>query len=443
MVFRETENQIGFRILTIIMTERDKTEQIPFGLRAKYLLTNPNTVIENGAVIIRNSRIAFAGSFSDIPGNQPHGMTDLGNSAIVPGLINAHTHLELTHLDGRIDFTGSFADWIRKIIEAKKAWTEHDCTLSVRAGIKKCIEAGTTTIADVTRNGFSLKELQKSKLRKVLFYEVINFDPSQAEAIMRDFKTRVTGMKEDPLLATGIFPHSPYTVSNELYTRCSNVSDELKILISTHICETDEEIEFLTKGTGNLAELLSDLNMLKEWAAPGLRPIAYLDNLGILKRNVLLAHCNYVSQEELMMVKRAKAQVVFCPKSHRYFQHKNHPFREFIDHNINTALGTDSLASNDSLSILDEMKHLYNQENGMEPQDIFSMGTVGGARALGLGERTGRLEPGFDADITVIQLPEYDNENFFENFFSQESHAIFSVVSGSLCFDKYGLYNPL
>lgn len=423
------------------MAVPDKIKPKQFGFRAKYLLTSPSTIIENGAVVIRNNKIDFAGSFSDISRNQLKSIADLGNSAIVPGLINAHAHLELTHLDGKIDFTGSFADWIRKIIEAKKTWTEQECSLSVRAGIKKCIEAGTTTIADVTRNGFSLKELQKSKLRKIVFYEVINFNPSQAETVVRDFKTRMNGMKGVPLLETGIFPHSPYTASKELYTQCSTVSDELKMLISTHISETDEEIDFLTKGAGNLADLLNDLNMLKEWVAPGLRPIAYLENLGILKSNVLLAHCNFVSHEELMMIKRAKAPVVFCPKSHRYFQHKNHPFRELLDHNINTALGTDSLASNDSLSILDEMKHLYNEESDMEPQDIFSMGTVGGASALGLRERIGRLEPGFEADITVIQLPEADNEDFYEKLFSQESHCILSLVSGSLCFDKHGLYN--
>ncbi|GJQ60033.1 MAG: metal-dependent hydrolase [Candidatus Scalindua sp.] len=407
------------------------------------MLINPRTVIKNGAVIIKNNKINFAGNFNEIDKSQQQSITDLGNAAIVPGLINAHTHLELTHLDGRIDFTGSFADWISKIIQAKKAWTVQDSTLSVRAGIKKCIEAGTTTIADVTRNGFSLSELQKCTLRKFVFCEVINFDPSQAEETVIDFKSRIKGTNEDHLLEVGIFPHSPYTVSKELYTQCGKISDDLKILFSTHICETDEEIEFLMKGTGNLADLLRNLNMLKGWIAPGLKPIAYLNNLGLLKDNLLLVHCNYVSQEEFMMVEKSKGHVVFCPKSHRYFHHKNYPFQEFVTHNINMALGTDSLASNDSLSILDEMKYLYDEENALEPEDIFSMGTVGGATALGLEERIGKLEPGFDADITVIQLPEDVNGNFFENFFSPEAQCIFSVVSGSVCFDKYGLYNPL
>ncbi len=412
-----------------------------FVLRAKYLLTDPHTVIENGAVVISNNKISFAGSFNDISKYQLRSITDLGNSAIIPGLVNAHTHLELTHLEGKIDFTGSFADWISEIIEAKKSWTLNDFTLSVREGIRRSLEAGSTTIADVTRNGFSLAELQNSLVRKVVFYEVIDFDPSGTEKIIKEFKTMIHCTKRDTLLKIGIFPHAPYTVSNELYTQCGNVSDELEIPLSTHIGETDEEIEFLTKGTGNLACLLSKLNMLNNWVEPGLRPIAYLGNMGILNSKVLLVHCNYVSQKELMMVTNANARVVFCPKSHHYFQHKNHPFLEFINQNVNVALGTDSLASNDSLSILDEMKYLYNEENGVDPQDIFSMGTIGGATVLGLAERIGKLEPGFNADITVIQLPEDNYENFFDRFFSQKSHCIFSVVSGAVCFDKYGLYN--
>ncbi|MCP5004162.1 MAG: amidohydrolase family protein [Planctomycetes bacterium] len=405
------------------------------------MLTNPDTVIENGAVVVRNNRIDFAGNFNDVRDNQRENTIDLGNSVIVPGLINAHSHLELTHLDGKIDFTGSFANWITKIIQAKKAWTEQDFTLSVRAGIKKSIEAGTTTIADITSNGFSLVELQKCSLRKTLFYELINFDPSSAVGTITDLREKINGTGRDNNLEPGIFPHSPYTVSKELYTQCRIVSDELKMRISTHISETDEEIEFLTKGTGNLADLLNNLNMLDNWVEPGLRPIAYLNKFGFLSSNLLLVHCNYISPEELIMVKRANAHVVFCPKSHRYFQHRNHPFREFIANNVNVALGTDSLASNNSLSILDEMKYLYNEETGIGPRDIVSMGTIGGASALGLAERIGRLELGFDADITVIQIPKDNCKNIFTGFFSDHSQCIFSVVSGSVCFDKYGLYH--
>ena len=410
-----------------------------FVLRAKYLLTNPNTLINNGVVVVSNDKILFAGRFKDLNKQEACRIIDLGNSVITPGLINAHSHLELTNLNGRINYTGSFAGWISQILNAKKGWTEDDYTLSVRSGIKKSIEAGTTTIADITRDGFSLAELRKSKLRKTVFYELIDFNPSRAEETIRDFKARFNDTYGNNLLSIGIFPHAPYTVSKDLYNQCSTVSDQLKIPIATHLSETNEEIEFLTKGTGNLATLLRDLNTLGDWNHPGLRPIAYLNQMGILKNNLMIIHCNYVTIEEIMMLKSSKSSIVYCPKSHKYFQHMIHPFRKLIDQNINIALGTDSLASNDSLSILDEMKCIYDGNKDIKPQDIFFMGTIAGAVAVGLENKIGRLEPGFDADITAIQLPNEEKSNFYEGVFSKNSECIFSVVSGSVCYDKYRL----
>ncbi len=136
-------------------------------LRSRYLLTEPDTVIDNGAVLINDGKIKFAGCFKDIDKPLSYETVDLGNSAIIPGLINAHTHLELTHLHNRISGNGDFTDWIRQIIIAKEPWTEHEYVSSIREGITKSLEAGTTTVADLNRNGLALDELRKSKIRKV------------------------------------------------------------------------------------------------------------------------------------------------------------------------------------------------------------------------------------------------------------------------------------
>jgi len=408
-------------------------------LRSKYLLTEPDTVIDNGAVLIDDGKIKFAGRFKDIDEPSSYETVDLGNSAIIPGLINAHTHLDLTHLHNRISCNGDFTDWIRQIIVAKKPWMEQEYVSSIREGITKSLEAGTTTVADLNRNGLALDELKKSKIRKVLFYELIDFNPDSAESTIGNYIGEINSIRKDELLSIGLFPHAPYTASKELYQRCKQVSEELGIHIATHVSETNDEVEFLTRGKGKFMSLLKDRDMLDNWRHPGLRPVAYLHNMGILNDSWLLVHCNYITEEEMEDIRRSGSSIVFCPRSHKYLGHKNHPFRKFIECGINVALGTDSLASNDSLSILDEMKFLYEKHKDVRPQDILYMGTAAGAVALRMENKIGRLEPGLEADITAIKLPEEKASNVYDGLLSQDSECIFTVVSGSVCYDKYGL----
>lgn len=410
-------------------------------LIAKHLLIEPDTIIDKGAVLIDGERIKFAGHYEDIDSPESYKIIDLGNSAIVPGLINAHTHLELTSLHDCISYNGDFADWIRCLIDARNKWLESEYISSIREGIAKCIEAGTTTIADITRSGLALDELKKSKLRKILFYELIDFNPYRADSTIDAYKEKTGNIREDNLLSIGIFPHAPYTVSGELYRRCAIVSKELNIRIATHLSETNEEIEFLTRGSGGLVALLRDHDMLDNWRPPGLRPVRYLTNMGALKDGWMFIHCNYVTEDEMEDIRLSNSSVVFCPRSHKYFGHENHPFCKFIEHGINVALGTDSLASNDSLSILDEMKFLYEKHKELMPRDILYMGTVAGAIALRMENKIGRLEPGFDADITVIKLPEEGASDVYEGILSNDSECTFTVVSGSVCYDKLGLSN--
>jgi cytosine/adenosine deaminase-related metal-dependent hydrolase len=407
-------------------------------LRSKYLLKDPDNVITNGAVVIDDAgKIKFVGQLKDIDDFESYRLIDLGNSAIVPGLVNTHTHLELTHLHKCIEGNGNFTNWIRQLVDRKKGWTDSEYTLSVRDGIKYSLKSGTTTVVDITRNGIALSELLTSKIRKLLFYEIINFNPDTAEDIINDFKELITGRKPDDLLSIGIFPHAPYTVSDRLYRGCKNVSDEFDITIATHIAETKDEVEFLTRGTGHFVSLLSDFNMLGKWKHPGLRPINYLKNIGFLENECILIHCNYISDDEIDLIEKTKSNVVFCPRSHEYFRHEDHPFLILKNRDINISLGTDSLASNDTLSILDEMKFIREHYRDMKPQDIFHMGTIAGAVALKMDDSIGRLYPGYYADIAVIEFENTGISNIYDGIFSQNSECILTIVSGEICYDKY------
>jgi cytosine/adenosine deaminase-related metal-dependent hydrolase len=408
-------------------------------LKSKYLLKDPHSVIENGTVLIDGGRIKFVGRFDEINNHEACQIIDLGNSAIVPGFVNTHTHLELTQLNKCINYNGNLTDWIRQLVNAKKEWSESDYQSSIRSGIENSLESGTTTVADITRNGLALKELQKSKIRKTLFYELIDFNPDSAESTIVNFKEIIEDVKHNDLLSIGIFPHAPYTVSKELYRRCKTVSRELRISIATHISETLDEAEFLTRGSGNFVSLLKDFDMLNNWKPPGLRPVNYMKNIGFLENGCILIHCNYLSGDEVDQIEESNSTIVFCPRSHKYFRHKDHPFYKLGNRDINVALGTDSLVSNDSLSILDEMKYIYTQHKTSKPQDILYMGTIAGAIALRLNSKIGRLEEGYDADIAVIDIKNETVNNVYDGIFSQDSECVLTVVSGTICYDKHGV----
>ena len=408
-------------------------------LKSKYLLKDPDSVIDNGAVLIDGGKIKFAGCASDISNHESCQIVDLGNSAIVPGLVNTHTHLELTHLHKCINYNGDFTDWIRQLLNIKKDWTESESLSSIRSGIKNSLESGTTTVADITRNGLALEELQKSKIRKTLFYELIDFYPDSVESTIDNFKNLIKDVKHNDLLSIGIFPHAPYTVSKELYRECKRVSNEMNICIATHISETIDEANFLTRGAGNFVSLLRDFDMLNDWNPPGLRPVNYMNNIGFLENGCILVHCNYLTGEEVDHIEESNSTIVFCPRSHKYFRHKDHPFYMLGNRNINIALGTDSLASNDSLSILDEMKYIYTQHKTSKPQDILYMGTIAGATALRLKNKIGKLEEGYDADIAVIDFKNEAVTNIYDGIFSKDSECVLTVVSGTICYDKHAV----
>ncbi len=159
-------------------------------LKSKYLLKDPDNVIDNGALLIDDGgKIKFAGLFSDIDNAGSYKTIDLGNYVIVPGLINTHTHLELTHLHKSLKGNGNFTDWIRALVAIKKDWSENEYALSIQDGIENSLESGTTTVVDITRNGIALNELLASNIRKLLFLSIINFDPDTAEDTIKNLKS--------------------------------------------------------------------------------------------------------------------------------------------------------------------------------------------------------------------------------------------------------------
>ena len=404
-------------------------------VKAKYLIPDPGRCIENGAVAIKGTKIHRVCTFDEIrtlAGIDE--IIDLGNAVILPGLINIHTHLDLTNLHNRIKPTNNFTHWVFQLVGARIRWKEEDYISSIGKGIRCCIEAGTTTVADIANTEYSFSVLKKSPLRKVVYKEVIDLNPDHAKDVITKIQLELSGYESDDLFHIGISPHAPYSVSKELYQVVTRLAHQTGMPVCTHIAETQDEIEFLTKGTGNFPAFLRQLRaMPTNWQPPGLTPIQYLRETGILENHPLLIHCNYVTDEEISVIKSSEASVAFCPRSHRFFGHTHHPVQKLLDAGINIGLGTDSLASNDTLSILDEMKFLFLYYN-VSPKTLLTMATVNGAKALGLESQIGQIKENFEADLCGIRLPDGHQKGVYNQLLDAGSKNIFTMVSGVVCY---------
>ncbi|HHT9140251.1 MAG TPA: amidohydrolase family protein [Candidatus Tripitaka californicus] len=412
-------------------------------LRAAYVLPHRDKVIDGGWIEIGGPRIVEVGN--GLPRADRGRVIDLGNAAVIPGLVNAHTHLELSDLQGKIPPPKSFTQWLGHILAFRRREAGKPLDRAVEKGVSLSLESGTTTVADISSTGDSLRILPNLPIRKRVFKEVICLEPDKVSGVMEGTIRELSSLKnavgaycDVSLLSAGLSPHAPYTACPKLYLGCALFAQGSDLLLCTHICETLEEVEFLREGTGSFAIMLKALNMLEGWRPPGMYPLEYLKSTGALKGPWLLVHCNYLSGKEVKIIEETTSSVVYCPRSHRYFGHSEHPFQDLLKRGINVALGTDSLASNQSLSILDEARFLHENYPGLDPVEIFSMATEGGAKALRLEEKIGRLIPGMEADLAVIELPSGEG-TVYERMLAPEARVILTMVAGRVCYDRYSL----
>ena len=396
-------------------------------LRAKYVMPDSHTIIENGAIAIQGSKIVEIGPYPTIRNSGTSPTHDLGEAVLTPGLVNAHTHLDLTSSADSVQRTPKFTDWIFQIVGKRTPLTVEP---SVREGVKQSLAGGATTVGDIDGTGESVRVLRDTPIRKVVFLEVLGFSGERAAMGAARLATYL-GSPPAPnsLLASALSPHAPYSTSAEIYRQC--VTSGLSVC--THIAETREELEFLASGTGAFLDYLEAFGIsTAEWVPPQLTPTEYMATLGILRKNSLLVHCNYLTETDVTTLAESGASVVFCPRSHHYFYHTDHPVVQLIESGINVAIGTDSLASNWSLSLLDELKFLARTQPCIRPETLFDMVTCNGAAALGL-TQVGRLEKDWQADIIAVKIPN-DSRPAIEQILDGSSENLLTVVGGKICY---------
>jgi aminodeoxyfutalosine deaminase len=411
--------------------------------RAKYALAEPDLLLKNAAIHVsaggRISRIESIGSIG--AWNSAHSqakVVDWGSSIIIPGLVNAHVHLELTALRNKLTKFRSFTDWISQLIHCRQSWTKEDFLSSAAEGSRLSLASGTTLAGDITSSGIDWSAANRRNLRRVSFEEVIALSPDRVDFILSQLNLLLKREPANPFLVHGVSPHAPYSVSPELYRRSSELVRRRRMLLATHVAETQAELEFLQTGTGEFRSFLAGIGALpNNWKPPELSPVRYFDDLGVLGPSCLLVHCNYLDKHSIARILKTHSSVVYCPRSHDFFGHENHPIRQLLDSGINVALGTDSLASNFSLSMIDEMRFLFEKRKDIKPEEIFRAATMNGAAALHYGGVLGRLRRSYWADMAVLEIPQnLESRHWTGQILEGAGNCIATIVQGKIVYKK-------
>ncbi|MFI5460306.1 MAG: amidohydrolase family protein [Isosphaerales bacterium] len=404
-------------------------------LQARYVYPVEGPPIRDGCLTIQQGRIAWVG-----PAKERRGDLDLGNVAIVPGFVNAHTHLELEPLGRAGQPAGLEEDevsWLRKVVDQRRSGTEKSQCAAVARNVKASIEAGTTFLADTTTAGLSWGPIAEAPLRAVVFAELIGLQRDRGLQASDSAWRWLGSIRPETQVAAcarpGLSPHAPYSTAGWLYYKA--VASRMPL--STHLAEMPEELRLLKYRDGPLRRFLEDLGAWdEEWEPIGPRPADYVRRGELRNADWLIAHGTYLEPDDFWQLRPEAAPdgrrvaVAFCPRTHARFGHAPHPYRALLERGAIVCLGTDSLASSGSLSILDELRFLHRRDDSLSGALLLTMATLFGAWALRAETTTGSLKPGRSADLAVVSLPDRDEQDPFTLLLESELPVISTVFEG-------------
>ena len=336
----------------------------------------------------------------DGPGVQTR---DLGHAVLLPGLINAHTHLELSWLWGKVPPAASLPGWVSDLMEQRFAGSGDDVR-PIRQAIIDALEAGTAAVGDVANTTATQQALATSKLQGVVFREVVGFNPADPDALVeaaaRDVEAHATRR-----VPAHVVPHAPYSVAPEVIRRLAARAARPGAVCSIHLGESPDEIEFLQTGGGRWREVLDARKAWNPgWTPPGCGPVEYLDRLGLIGPWLLAVHCVQCTDAELARLAGAGATIVTCPRSNVWVGVGSPPAARFFASGARIAIGTDSLASASDVNLWSELAALHHLAPGVPPARLLESATRSGAEGLGRSD-LGVIAPGARARLITVDLP--------------------------------------
>ncbi len=392
-----------------IRTPPRGTPTASFLLRARVVLPISCAPISDGVVAIAGERIAAVGRRRDLTSKFSGPIFDLGEAVLLPGLVNAHCHLDYTHMAGQFPPPKAFTDWIKLITTTKAGWAYSEFAESWLAGARMLLRAGTTTVGDIETVPELLPEAWESTpLRVVSFLEMTGIrSRREPRAILQETVKRIRALR--PFCGNvGLSPHAPYSTQPELMRLSAGLARRRNWPIAIHVAESAQEFEMFMRGEGEMFDWLRRNN--RDMSDCGLgSPIQHLERCGALRQNLLAIHVNYLANEDAALLARRKVNVVHCPRSHVYFRHAPFPLKPLTKTGVNICLGTDSLASVyktrreiAELSLFEEMRAFASCHSNVPPRNILPMVTSNAALALGLQGQRGQLSTGACADLISV-----------------------------------------
>lgn len=370
--------------------------------RARWVLPIAAPPIDNGFVETVNGRVVAVGRYSSEIGPA----TDLGDVALLPGLVNAHTHLELSWMAGLVPPKPSMDEWIGGLMNVRRAGPSNGPDEAAKAALGAMAvmrETGTVLVGDISNTLITPGLIAASGLRGVVFHEVIGFSAPDPIRVVHEASARIAEHRALPL-ELSVVAHAPYSVSPDLLREIAREPRTAPLAI--HLGESMEELEFIATGQGPIRKMLEHLGVWNDtWPIPGCDPVEYVDRLGYLQPGTLVVHGVHLGEPALETLKARGAVLVSCPRSNRWVGSGSPPLARFYAAGLPVALGTDSLASVASLNMFDELAEARRIAPDVPAAALIDSATRQGARALGLGADFGSIEPGRRAALITVPVP--------------------------------------
>lgn len=359
--------------------------------------------VRDGALLVDgHGRIAALGQDASVPRPEGASAFSFPDAVLLPGLINAHTHLELTGLRGGVP-EPDFVQWIQHIRQAKEEVAADTYLSWAREGVREAWRHGVTMVADTGTSGAVARALTELGGAGIVYHEAIHPVPDRAEATLAAVRSTIGALRREagPRVVIGLSPHAPYTVSRTLYRQAASYARAEGLPMAGHLAESAAETQLVRDGAGPFADLWRRRGIPID--PPVASPVRLLADLGVLGPDFLVIHAVQTDPADADVLAAADAPVVICPRSNARHGHGPAPLQRYLERGLRVALGTDSVASVDSLDLLAEAREARIRA-GLSAEAAIRLLTVDGARALGLERQVGSLEPGKWADLVAIGL---------------------------------------
>jgi 5-methylthioadenosine/S-adenosylhomocysteine deaminase len=408
--------------------------------------------LRGGAVLVRGPLIAEVGDAARLRAEHPGAaVRELGQSIMMPGFVNCHSHLEYTAFRGVLD-DEEFGDWIIRLVDAKAALTPEEYFDSALLGALECVASGITTIADTTYSGVSLGVAAQAGLRGRVYLEVFGIDDALIEETLADLRRRLQAAQAaaPPQIEVGISPHAPYTVSSRLYQTIARYAAEKGLKVASHVAESREELAYIRSGSGKFAhDFREKVGWERMLIQPyGVSPIKYLQQWGVLNSDFLAVHCVQATREDIRILKAKGAAVAHCPKSNAKLGCGVAPLAELLHQGVRVGFGTDSPASSNIMDMFDEMRAALFLHRALEKdvrvlnaRKCVAIATLGAAEALGLQDRVGSLEAGKRADLIAVDISgshfaPIDDPYSALVYGANQDDVFFTCIDGRVVYDE-------